>query len=236
MSQGWTPRSLLDLFYAEMRVRRWLGTAEETNTLNATANLLQLKECIIAGFAAEPDARSRDELHYRLIERLDPSLLTVPLAHVHWDSSLAAPDGPGNPTPVHSTVEGSEAWQIRGWSSHRRLIGAELLASDNALHAILDPARIRRVISRPRSPGRAAQLWGIWAGSIWVSGGYEIFPWNGPATPATVAPSRLVAAVSLPVNPRRKKPGAAAHAPGRQTTPGGRAVRLQQRLTRWFRR
>ncbi|WP_028651284.1 hypothetical protein [Nocardioides halotolerans] len=123
MSQGWTPRSLLDLFYAEMRVRRWLGTAEETNTLNATANLLQLKECIIAGFAAEPDARSRDELHYRLIERLDPSLLTVPLAHVHWDSSLAAPDGPGNPTPVHSTVEGSEAWQIRGWSSHRRLTG-----------------------------------------------------------------------------------------------------------------
>ena len=237
LSRGWTPRGLLDLFYAEMRVGRWLGTAEETNSLNATANLLQAKECIIAGFAAEPEARSRDELHYRLIERLDPSLLTLPLANVYWDSALAAPDSPSNPRPVLPTFEGSQAWQVRGWRSHRRLIGAELLAADNVLHEILDPTRIAHVISRPSSPRRAAQLWAIWAGSIWVSGGYEIYPWNGTPTAATVAPSRLVAALSLPNNARKKKPEATA--PDNRKAPAirrGIPSRLKARLVRAFRR
>ena len=197
LSRGWTPRSLLDLFYAEVRVARWLGGAEETNSLNASANLLQLKECIVAGFAAEPEARSRDELHYRLIERLDPSLLGVPLANASWDAALADPGGRFNPTPVRSTLEGSESWQSRGWPSHRRLIAAELLASDNALHKILDPVRIKQVVSRPKSPRRIAQLYAAWTGSIWVSGGYEIYPWNGPSVAASVPPSRVVAAVTF---------------------------------------
>jgi hypothetical protein len=214
LSRGWTPRSLLDLFYAEVRVARWLGGAEETNSLTATANLLQLKECIVAGFAAEPEARSRDELHYRLIERLDPSLLEVPLANKSWNPALAEPDSRLNPTPVPSKVEGSEAWQIRGWRSHRRLIAAELLASDNALHEILDPTRIKRVVSRPESPRRVAQLYAAWAGSIWVSGGYEVHPWNGPSVAPTVSPSRVVAAASFGGDRRAsRRPERATEAP-----------------------
>lgn len=211
LAQGWSPRDLLDVFYAEVRIPRWVGGAEETNSLSATANLLQLRECVVAGFAATAEARARDELHYRLIERLDPALLSVPLADVGWDPALAEPGSPTNPAAVPSAVQGSEAWQVRGWASHRRLIAAELLASDNVLHEILDPDRVAETVGRRRRPRRTAQVFAAWAGSIWVSGADEVFPWNGPSVAPVIAPSRLVAAVSFkntktPERSRRQTP------------------------------
>lgn len=205
VEDGWAPHDLLDLFYAEVRVARWLGAAEETNAMNPTANLLQLRECILAGFAASPETRRRDELHYRLIQRLQPDLLEVPLANHHWHPELSEPGSVTNPDPVMASASAAEGWQSLGWTSHRRLIAAELLARDNVIHEIVDPKRVAVVTSRPQSPRRAAQLWAVWSASIWSSRGYEIFPWNGPSTPAVVPPSRVISALTLPP-PRKPRP------------------------------
>jgi hypothetical protein len=199
LAQGWPIADMLDLFYAETRISRWVGAATESNSLTMTANLLQHPACIRAGFGSPASLRHQDGLHYRLIERLDPASLTVPLANDSWHLDLAPLGSPHNPEPLTNKITGSQSWQIRGWPEYRHLIGAELLASDNPLHEYLDLDALRSAVKSKKARRLAGQtqLWALWTNSLWATDGYERFTWNGPATPAQVRPSRLVAAIEM---------------------------------------
>lgn len=171
LEAGWMPQDLTDLFYAEHRIGRWVGAASGANALNPTANPLATRGCVIAGFATPRERRETDELPYRLIARLAPSLLEVPLASASWHPRVVELHPHPLPPPMpHQPATGSGAWQVDMFSSLRPMFVAGLCNPEGAMYEFLDPDKTLQHVNGYGSLDAflGTELWAALAAAIWL--------------------------------------------------------------------
>lgn len=174
LDDGVPPGEIVDGFYTEMRLRRWVGTAQEGNARNVHANLLQHPAIVTTGFAADHEQRRRDALHFDVIRRLAPELGKVPLANAAWhpDNYRDLPDADDYEAiePIKSRA-GGLPWQLASWPRFVPVFTQRLVeCPPDDLAAMLDPEATATAISRFHRLGRQAQecLWATVGASVWL--------------------------------------------------------------------
>jgi len=88
---GASERDLPDLFYWQNRIPNWLGGIRGIKSFERQPVMpLGVPALMRLAFLLSPEERKVELLHYRLIERLAPELLTPAFALQTWDAGLAA--------------------------------------------------------------------------------------------------------------------------------------------------
>lgn len=175
LDDGVSPGEIVDGFYTEIRLRRWVGTAQEGNARNLHANLLQHPEVVRAGFAADHEQRRRDALHFELIRLLAPDLSKVPLAKATWhpDNYRDLPDADEHEAiePIRSQA-GGRPWQHAVWSRLVPVFRQHLLKlPPDGIDSVLEPGATAGAIERFLTMGRQGQecLWAALGASVWLA-------------------------------------------------------------------
>ena len=194
-----TPQDAVDRYYLRARLRRWVGTNHEFHRSVRVFPLLNARMWA-AAFAVGQSARRSELLFYRVMQAVDPGLVTEPFGETKWPHQLGGfmpdidPDLLGEPPPpplpprplapskpaigrskkkAKQTVaraNRAERAEEEARLRHRYLVEAP----DNEIFDVVDRARVLDGIDNYDDlPGQARyQLTGALTAAIWL-GGHE---------------------------------------------------------------
>jgi hypothetical protein len=185
------PLDLIDVFYLRNRLRRWLGTDQETDCLNRFFPLYSLVG-VRAAFAIGARQRHNDFIPFEVIRRCSPELAKIPLAGGPWADDLVRhlPDAEefqaAVPPPPPTEPEERQRALRRQWQAWRLEENAgvfrKFLATDrenpvfevierDAAVAAVDNARELTYMQR-------VELYAAVTAAIWL--GQEESSWRDP--------------------------------------------------------
>lgn len=135
--QGAREADLPDLFYYRNRLPNWLGAIRAIKSFERQPVVpLGAPALLRLAFRLTPEERRRELLHWLIISRCAPELLSLPFAFQSWDRGVAAevPDtAPILPTAGAPPAFGNWQYSINSNVSIRAVLAAEV-----AVHGDLD--------------------------------------------------------------------------------------------------
>lgn len=230
LDDGAKPRDLLDLFYLQHRVRRWVGALQELNT-NMLVHPLQSQTAIRWAFEAGHRARRIDDPHFRLMQRASEPLTKMRFAQDGWSEENYAglPDAdvyraiePCVPEPGAPHPRGQ--WAM--YPTVRTCLREYLLANpSHPIFDVIDAERLREAVKTAGhlgTPGKVA-IYATLGSAVWLARDENPVPVNqeqvGP-------PARPLLVVIRARRTRRNKLGRLF-----RHTPARRLLRLARRAS-----
>lgn len=116
VEDGVPVEDLTDVFYYTNRIPNWLGTARQVEAFARTSVMpLGVPPLLKLAFTATAGERRTGLLHYRLLQRFAPQLLTLPFANAQWSPELAAKDPDFQAVAAVVAPEGSRTPAFGSW-------------------------------------------------------------------------------------------------------------------------